>query len=327
MNELIKKWWFWTLIVSVFIVELFFSFKDKNKETSVNAVNNINIVEENTKKENLYEVVSDYNGIYSFLLLDNNGSDKHQFNSVGAIEINDGECKVKYKEINISISDEDTDVKYYDREYVGFCGINKEDSSSFYILIKSRFNEEVIYKCNLSNDGLLCELKSKYNLSGCNINKTLELIKVNESNNIEIVYNQKFEEEKARMEKEQKDKEEQEKQAFISSCKTYTFEKLARNPDNVKGTKVKLTGEVVQVIEGEDSNSLRVNITKEGTYSTYYKDTVYVSYKTKKGEDKILEDDIITIYGTAQGEYSYISTLGSQITLPYIKAKYIVLEK
>ena len=77
------------------------------------------------------------------------------------------------------------------------------------------------------------------------------------------------------------------------------------------------------MLYGTTSVDLRVNITKEGTYTTYYKDTVYVKYYPEEGEDKILEDDIITLYGIAQGDYTYTSALGTPITLPYIYGKYI----
>ena len=102
---------------------------------------------------------------------------------------------------------------------------------------------------------------------------------------------------------------------------------MARNPNNFKGTNVKVTGEVVQALYGSSSVDLRINITKKGTYSPYYTDTIYVVYEPKPGEDKILEDDIITVYGTSKGDYSYTSTIGSKITLPLIDAKYIVLQK
>jgi len=177
------------------------------------------------------------------------------------------------------------------------------------------------FKCIKSDKNILGEslTYTKY--------KNVDFIYVNDSKDIESVYNEVLKQEKQKKEAEQKVKEEQEKQAFISGCQTYTFEQMARNPDNFKGTNVKLTGEVVQVMEGTYSNSLRINITKKGTYSTYYTDTIYVTYTPKAGEDKILEDDIITIYGTAQGDYSYTSTLGATITLPYVNAKYIVLQK
>lgn len=128
-------------------------------------------------------------------------------------------------------------------------------------------------------------------------------------------------------EEESRKKAKQEEQQFKESCKNYSFEELARNPDKIKGTNVKITGEVVQALYGSNSVDLRINITKEGTYTTYYTDTVYVVYYPKDGEDKILENDIVTVYGTTQGDYSYTSTIGAKITLPLISGKYISINK
>ena len=122
-------------------------------------------------------------------------------------------------------------------------------------------------------------------------------------------------------------KAEQEEQEFKESCKKYSFEELARNPEKIEGTNVKINGEVIQALYGNDSVDLRINITKEGTYTTYYTDTVYVVYYPEDGEDKILEDDIVTVYGTAQGDYSYTSTIGAKITLPLIYGKYVTINK
>lgn len=148
----------------------------------------------------------------------------------------------------------------------------------------------------------------------------------NADNTINVAEQQETEEEKqARLEQEriQKEQEEQEEQEFKASCQTYTYEQMARNPENFKGTNVKVTGEVIQALYGSEGIDLRVNITKEGNYATYYTDTIYVVYYPEEGEDKILEDDIITIYGTAQGDYTYTSTLGGPITLPLVYGKYI----
>ena len=129
----------------------------------------------------------------------------------------------------------------------------------------------------------------------------------------------KTEEERARKEKEEAD--------FKANCSTYTYKEMARNPDSFKGTNVKLTGEVIQAIYGDISTELRVNITKEGTYSTWYTDTIYVIYYPEEGEGKILEDDIITLWGTSQGDISYVSTIGATITLPCVYAKYVTINE
>lgn len=115
------------------------------------------------------------------------------------------------------------------------------------------------------------------------------------------------------------------KEDYMKSCQEISYEKLARYPEKYKGTKVKLTGEVIQVIESSwtDSINLRVNVTKD-EYG-YWDDTVLVDYTYKKEGTKILEDDIITMYGQSEGTESYESVLGATITIPYVTAEYIII--
>ena len=163
-------------------------------------------------------------------------------------------------------------------------------------------------------------------------NDNYEIAEVKKENNNIVVTNVAEEKRIAEQEAEEKRKQEeeiarkqQEESEFKASCQTYTFEQMARNPENFKGTNVKVTGEVVQALYGTSGVDLRVNITKEGTYTTYYTDTIYVVYYPEAGEDKILEGDVITIYGTSQGDYTYTSTLGASINLPLVYGKYIEL--
>lgn len=114
---------------------------------------------------------------------------------------------------------------------------------------------------------------------------------------------------------------------FKNSCVTHTYEELARNPNDFKGSKIKLTGEIIQTMYDGNKVEMRINITKTGEYYTYYEDTIYVTYTMKDGESKLLENDIITLWGIADGEYQYTSVLGSRITLPIINAKYIDMTK
>ena len=50
----------------------------------------------------------------------------------------------------------------------------------------------------------------------------------------------------------------------------------------------------------------------------------YVRYE-KTGQ--ILEKDIVTIWGIAQGDYSYTSVWGSIITLPFVNVNYLEINK
>lgn len=111
------------------------------------------------------------------------------------------------------------------------------------------------------------------------------------------------------------------KKAYCDSCKAYTYKEIARNPNSVKGEKAKFTGEVIQVMEDGSSVVLRVNITAKGRY---YDDTIYVKYTRKADdEDRILEDDIVNIYGTLAGLETYTSITNQSVTLPKVYAEYI----
>lgn len=118
---------------------------------------------------------------------------------------------------------------------------------------------------------------------------------------------------------------------FKNSCETIDFETLSRNPDKYKDNNYKFTGEVIQVQESSwgDTVDLRINITKK-TYeyidSVNWTDTIYATVEIPEGEDRILEDDILTFWGTCDGSYSYTSVMGSKITLPKIDIKYYKID-
>ena len=118
---------------------------------------------------------------------------------------------------------------------------------------------------------------------------------------------------------------EEEKAAFKSSCQRYSYEEISRNPENYKGKPAVFTGEVIQVQEERMAPyivaTLRVDVTKN-EYG-WYDDTVYVTYVFPEGDPRILEKDIITMYGTLNGLKSYTSILGATITIPDFNAKYI----
>ncbi len=121
-------------------------------------------------------------------------------------------------------------------------------------------------------------------------------------------------------------------QEFKDSCETIDFETLSRNPDKYKGNNYKLTGEVIQVQESSwgDTVDLRINITKEEFEyidDVMWTDTIYATVEIPDGEDKILEEDILTFWGTCDGNYTYESVLGSSVSLPKISIKYYELSE
>ena len=115
------------------------------------------------------------------------------------------------------------------------------------------------------------------------------------------------------------------KQQYMNKCVSYSYNEIARNPNSYDGKYAKFTGEVIQVqrqnLFGLIIYTLRVDVTKKGY--NWYDDTVYVTYYAGDEEAKILEDDIITMYGELTGEKTYETVLGSSVTIPSFTAEYI----
>lgn len=112
---------------------------------------------------------------------------------------------------------------------------------------------------------------------------------------------------------------------YKASCKTFNYKDIARNPNNYQGKQAKFTGKVLQVEESWGSDILRINVTK-GEYDIW-DDTIYVEYTPKSdNESRILENDIVTVYGNLNGIKTYTAVLGNDISVPYLKAEYIDLQ-
>lgn len=109
---------------------------------------------------------------------------------------------------------------------------------------------------------------------------------------------------------------------YKNQCASYKYKAVARNPNDYNGKFAKFTGQVVQVEEVWNSDVLRVNVTK-GEYGTW-SDTIYVDYTPKSdSESRILENDVVTIYGKLDGIKTYTTVLGSNVSIPYLKAEYV----
>lgn len=89
-----------------------------------------------------------------------------------------------------------------------------------------------------------------------------------------------------------------------------TYQELARTPDDYMGEKIKFSGKVIQLIEGTDEIQLRFAVNDD------YDQMLYLAYSPNIVEQRVLEDDYLTIYGTSFGTISYESTLGGNITIP-----------
>lgn len=116
---------------------------------------------------------------------------------------------------------------------------------------------------------------------------------------------------------------EEQKANFVASCQALTYEQVARDPDTYMGTAAHFRGKVSQVIEGDGFNVYMINVTAD-QYGLYT-DAIYVQYTAPAGASRILEDDIVDIYGTMMGLQTYTTVLNAQKTIPAMMASYIDL--
>lgn len=139
----------------------------------------------------------------------------------------------------------------------------------------------------------------------------------------ESIAESKAKEEEESIATEQAEQEAREKAGYDTGI---SYIQLARNPDNYKGQKVKFEGEVLQVMEVGKENQIRLAVHKN-QYGEYGPDEVlYCGYDPSIISYRLLERDIITIYGTANGLFSYEAVSGATITLPAVWIDKIELE-
>ncbi|MBR5367822.1 MAG: hypothetical protein IK138_00930 [Lachnospiraceae bacterium] len=136
-------------------------------------------------------------------------------------------------------------------------------------------------------------------------------------------------EERAEREKKEAEekakKEAEEKKGYDTG---YTYEDLARRPDDYIGKKVKFKGEVLQVVESSWSNEIQIRLaTKKNSWGGYSDNVIYAHFNKNLITERILDEDIITVYGVAEQLTSYTTILGATVTLPQVKVDKIEINK
>ena len=121
---------------------------------------------------------------------------------------------------------------------------------------------------------------------------------------------------------------EKEKKAFIKACKTAKYKDLMRNPDNYKGKKFKVKGKIEQTVDGgflDDTKYYRVLV--DADKDGYYLDSeeYYIADKRIDKKPKLLDDDVIELYGTFSGTEKLTRVLGNSDEIPKIDMKYVKL--
>ncbi len=106
-----------------------------------------------------------------------------------------------------------------------------------------------------------------------------------------------------------------------SSAINENYDDLMRNNENYIGKIVYYRGKILQVQEVYSGEYVLRVATKKEEYIGYSGDTIWVNYKGKR----LLEDDIIDIWGKVKGLKTYSAILGNAITIPEIDSLNIEL--
>lgn len=101
-------------------------------------------------------------------------------------------------------------------------------------------------------------------------------------------------------------------QELREACQEFSYNEIARYPEQYKGQYVKFVGEIIQVVESSVSNQIDMRLALESN------DVVYISYNRQEQEPRLLEGDKIIAYGKLNGLITYESIFGQLITIPQL---------
>lgn len=112
---------------------------------------------------------------------------------------------------------------------------------------------------------------------------------------------------------------------YKAECQTVDYKELCRYPEKYEGTKIAVKVKVSQIIDANFSGSEKAwrTYTDNSGYGFYADDEYYML--DKRGDDavKILEDDIITVYGEFTGLEKITRALTSTTDeLPRIEVRF-----
>jgi RNA polymerase subunit RPABC4/transcription elongation factor Spt4 len=112
---------------------------------------------------------------------------------------------------------------------------------------------------------------------------------------------------------------------YKAECQTVDYKELCRYPEKYEGTKIVVKVKVSQIIDANFSGSEKAwrTYTDNSGYGFYADDEYYMLDKRGGDAVKILEDDIITVYGEFTGLEKITRALTSATDeLPRIEVKY-----
>lgn len=98
-----------------------------------------------------------------------------------------------------------------------------------------------------------------------------------------------------------------------------SYKELEKNSAKYEGTPISFTGEVLQIQE-EELEVTNINTEVRLAINGDINQVVYVTFQDAFGMEGIVNEDMISVYGTLSGSVTYESVAGHQITIPSMDA-------
>ena len=167
-------------------------------------------------------------------------------------------------------------------------------------------------------------ITSKLNKIKKSLNKTeLDNLKEEIENINDEFYNSYIESWNKTIEEIENKIKENEISEYKKECKKLSYKNVLRNPENYLNEKAYWFGVVYQDV-GYGNYRVGIDCTKYKYYSGYSCDnTIYVIYS---GDEKLIEDDVVKMWGYMNGTKTYTTVLGASMTIPKFVAVYITLQ-
>ena len=106
-------------------------------------------------------------------------------------------------------------------------------------------------------------------------------------------------------------------------AKTIAYDELFRNNEKYIGTTIYFKGQILQTQEIPTDNYILRVATKESSIGSYFENVIFVNYKGAR----LLENDIIEVWGKVKGLKSYTAVLGNEVTIPEVNTLHVELSQ
>ena len=106
---------------------------------------------------------------------------------------------------------------------------------------------------------------------------------------------------------------------YKASCIEVDYKSVARNPHDYNMKHITFTGRVSQVLEGTPTF---IMIYQDNPNDMYSLDSWYVLYDVPANSSRILENDLVKVYGTCTGITTYTTVSETERTIPSLQLFY-----